>query len=223
MTGVQTCALPICLRLTCLLTVPCAIGLWFFAEPIISLLYQRHRFTFHDMQQTAAALQFYTIGLVAYSGIKVLAPSFYALDRRHAPMMVSFFSIATNYFLNQFFTFRLGFGHRGLALSVGIVAAINFVILYGMMMRHLRGLETRLLFLTLGKLAVGGAVLALVCRASQTWWLSDLEHMAFLPKLIAVFITIGVAAALFFATAYLLKIDEIHDVTGMIRKKLRRN
>ncbi len=210
------------IRLACLLTIPCAIGLWFFSEPIISLIFQRRRFTFADTQQTAAALQYYAIGLAAYSGIKVLAPSFYALDKRNAPMMVSFFSIATNYFLNQYFTFHLGFGPRGLALSTGIVAIINFVILYVMMSRHIGGLETRRLFFTLAKIAVAGAVLALVCVASQHWWLADLAHMLFIPKLLAVAVTISFAAALFFASAYFLKIDEVEDVMKILKRRFAR-
>jgi putative peptidoglycan lipid II flippase len=137
-------------------------------------------------------------------------------------MMVSFFSIATNYFLNQYFTFHLGFGHRGLALSTGIVAIINFVILYAMMSRHIGGLETRRLFFTLAKIAVAGAVLALVCVASQHWWLADLAHMLFIPKLLAVAVTISLAAALFFASAYFLKIDEVEDVMKIFKRRFAR-
>ena len=46
-----------------------------------------------------AALRCYAIGLVAYSADKVLAPAFYALDKRHLPMLVSFSSIAVNFCL----------------------------------------------------------------------------------------------------------------------------
>src|SRR5207237_4832354 len=65
-------------------------------------------------RQTAGALQFYAIGLAAYSAVKVLAPAFYALDKRYLPMMVSIFSIVINFGLNWFFMFKLGLGHRGL-------------------------------------------------------------------------------------------------------------
>ena len=210
------------LRLAFLLTIPCAVGLFFFAEPIISLIYQRRAFTFVSTQQTAAALQFYALGLVAYSGIKVIAPAFYALNRRNLPMMVSFFSIATNYFLNQFFTFHLGFGHRGLALSTSLVATLNFAILYYMMARHIDGLETRALLKNIGKLALACIPLALVCVAANKWVFAGLATMALLPKLVAVLGTISVAAAAFGVSVILLRIEEVEDVLTMLKRKLGR-
>ena len=101
------------LRLVLLLTIPSAIGLIILAEPIISLIYQHGRFTAEATRQTASALRFYAIGLAGYSGVKVLAPAFYAINKRNLPMLVSLFSIAVNFGLNWFFRFRLGGGIRG--------------------------------------------------------------------------------------------------------------
>ena len=211
------------IRLAFLLTIPCAVGLICFAEPIISLIFQRGQFTNESMLQTAAALKFYAVGLVAYSSIKVLAPAFYALNQRNMPMLVSFFSIATNYLLNQFFTFHLHFGHRGLALSTSIVAIINFAILYAMMTRHIGGLETRALFKNLGKLLLASVPLALVCLAAQSWLFADLGHMAFLPKAVAVLTVIALAAGVFGLSVAFLKIEEMEDVLQMVRRKLARS
>ena len=80
------------MRLVMLLTIPSAIGLIILAEPIIGLIYQHGRFTGDATMQTAAALRFYAIGLAGYAGVKVLAPAFYALDKRHLPMIVSLIS-----------------------------------------------------------------------------------------------------------------------------------
>src|SRR5205809_1972842 len=98
------------MRLAFLLTIPSAIGLAMLAAPIISVIYQHGRFTPEMTRQTAGALQFYAIGLVSYSAVKVLAPAFYALDKRNLPMVVSLFSIGLNAALNWFFTFRLELG-----------------------------------------------------------------------------------------------------------------
>src|SRR2546430_13322338 len=100
------------LRLVMLLTIPSAIGLIILADPIISLIYEHGRFTSFATRQTAAALRFYAIGLVGYAAVKVLAPAFYSLDKRHLPMLVSLLSIAVNFGLNWFFAFQLKIGHR---------------------------------------------------------------------------------------------------------------
>src|SRR5947199_3612676 len=152
------------MRLAFLLTIPSAIGLAMLASPIISVIYQHGRFTAEMTQQTAGALQFYAIGLVAYAALKVLTPAFYAVGKRNTPMLVSFLAIGTNLFLNWLFTFRLGWGHRGLSFSTSLVAILNYRFLYALMRRHIRRLETRQMLITIGKLCVAGAAVALAYR-----------------------------------------------------------
>src|SRR5436853_7506607 len=103
------------MRLAFLLTIPSAIGLAMLASPIISVIYQHGRFTAEMTRQTAGALQYYAIGLVSYAVLKVLTPAFYAVGKRNTPMVVSFLAIGATLFRNWLFTFRLGWGHRGLA------------------------------------------------------------------------------------------------------------
>ncbi len=208
------------MRLAFLLTIPCAVGLICFGEPIVSLLFQRGRFDAEATAQTAIALQYYALGLVAYSGIKVLVPAFYAVDKRNLPMLVSFLSIAVNYGLNELFTFHLGFGHKGLALSTSLVALSNFGLLYWLMRRHTRRLETRLMLANLGKVALASLPLVAVCLAARRWYFVDLSAMAFLPKLAGVFVTIGVGMGVFGVAAALLKIDEVDEVLRLVKRKL---
>ncbi len=216
------------LRLAFVLTIPCAVGLMTFAEPIISLLFQRRAFDSVDMLQTAGALRYYAIGLVAYSGIKVLAPAFYAIDKRYTPMMVSFGSILTNLLLNWLLVFPpawLGyssFGHRGLALSTGLVATTNFLVLFLVMRRHAKGLESARIFATLVKLLLGSSLLGAICLAAQHYMFTDLDGMPLLIKTIAVVATIGVAAGVFFVCAWLTGVSEVRDVTAMLRRRFMR-
>jgi putative peptidoglycan lipid II flippase len=208
------------LRLVLLLTIPSAIGLIILAEPIISLIYQHGRFTAEAMRQTASALRFYAIGLVGYSGVKVLAPAFYAINKRNLPMLVSLLSIAVNFGLNWFFRFQLGWGHQGLALSTSAVAITNFLLLYLMMRSHTRHLETSNLLATLLKLMVAGALLALVCFGAQWLFFRSLQDLRIWHKAIGVTITVVVAAAVFFGTAYLLRVAEVEDVVKLVRRRL---
>jgi putative peptidoglycan lipid II flippase len=211
------------MRLAFLLTVPSAIGLAMLASPIISVIYQHGRFTAEMTRQTAGALQFYAIGLVAYSALKVLTPAFYAIGKRNTPMVVSFLAIGTNLFLNWLFTFRLGWGHRGLAFSTSIVATINFLLLYALMWRETRGLESRHLLVGLAKICLAGLLLALICSVANYCWLDRWEALRFVEKLSVLFGTIIVSATAFFAAAFLLHIDEVRNLFDLVKCRIARS
>ena len=210
------------LRLAFLLTIPATIGLVILAEPIISVLYQHGKFTAYQTVQAAAALRFYAIGLTAYSAMKVLVPAFYALDRRKTPMIVSFIAVGMNLAFNWLFTFRLGWGHRGLALSTGCVAVTNFLLLYALMRRHVRYMHTGLLARMLAKVLLAGLALGAVCWAGEHWLLAQWQVQATAPKALGLLATIATGAAVFFAIAALLRITEVTQVTALVRQSLSR-
>jgi putative peptidoglycan lipid II flippase len=208
------------MRLAFLLTIPSAIGLAMLAAPIISVIYQHGRFTAEMTRETAGALQFYAIGLVSYAVLKVLTPAFYAVGKRNTPMVVSFFAIGANLFLNWLFTFRLGWGHRGLAFSTSLVATINFLLLYALMRRHTRRLETRQTLVGLGKICLAGAALALVCWLANYWWLDAWASLRFFQRLATLLIAIALAAMTFFAVAFWLRVSEVQDIIDVFRRKM---
>jgi putative peptidoglycan lipid II flippase len=207
------------MRLAFLLTIPSAIGLAMLAAPIISVIYQHGRFTAEMTRQTSGALQFYAIGLVSYAVLKVLTPAFYAIGKRNTPMVVSFLAIGANLFLNWLFTFRLGWGHRGLAFSTSLVATINFLLLYALMRRHTRRLETRQTLISLGKICLAGAALALVCWLANYWWLDAWASLRFFQKLATLLIAIALAVITFFAVAFWLRISEVQDIIDVFRRR----
>jgi putative peptidoglycan lipid II flippase len=208
------------LRLAFLLTIPATIGLIILAEPIISVLYQHGKFNAFQTVQAAAALRFYAIGLAAYSAMKVLVPAFYALDRRKTPMIVSFIAVGVNLFFNWLFTFRLGWGHRGLALSTGCVAVTNFLLLYALMRRHVTQLHTGLLVQLLAKVLLAGAALGAVCWLGQHWLLAEWPVQATAAKAFGLLATISCAAIAFFAVTALLRVSEVTHVLALARQKL---
>jgi putative peptidoglycan lipid II flippase len=210
------------MRLALLLTIPSTIGLIMLAEPIISVLYQHGKFNAFQAAQAAGALRFYAVGLAGYAALKVLVNAFYALDRRKTPMLVSFLAVALNLLLNWLFTFRLGWGHRGLAFSTGCIATVNFLLLYALMRRHLHGLESRRMFVLLGKTALAGAALMAVCAASSHWLLAGWETMRFLSKLAALLGTVAVGALVFGACGAALHIEELKELQAAVGRRLRR-
>lgn len=210
------------LRLMFLLTIPSTIGLMMLAEPIISVLYQHGKFDAHEAAQAGGALRFYAIGLAGYAALKVLVNAFYALDRRKTPMFVSFLAVGVNLLFNWIFTFRLHWGHLGLAFSTGCVATSNFFVLYYLMYRQLGGLESRKMFALLWKAGLAGAAMATVCAASMHWVLSDWARLAFLPKAGALAATVMAAGLIFAGCGVALRIEEFNELIGMVRRRLQR-
>ena len=210
------------LRIAFLLTAPATVGLVMLARPILSLLYEHGKFSAHATDQAALALSGYAVGLCAFSGLKILAPAFYAIDRRKTPMYVSFFAIVVNVALNYFFAFRLHLGIRGLSLATGGVALTNFLLLYALMHRATQRLETRRMAATLAKIALASAVLAGVCAAAQHWLLPAWPQFGLALRIASLLGIIAVAGAAFFATAFLLRIEELDDLVALVRRKLAR-
>lgn len=210
------------MRLSFLLTIPATLGLMMLAEPIISVLYQHGKFTAAETAQAAGALRFYAVGLCGYAALKVLVNAFYAVDKRKTPMIISFMAIGTNLLLNWLFTFHLGWGHRGLAFSTGCVASINFVILYALMHRHLKHLETTAMLKLVMKTLVAGAVMAAICWGGQQWLLSNWQTLSFMPKLGALMSIIIVAGGAFFGCALLLHIPELESLMAAVKRRLNR-
>jgi putative peptidoglycan lipid II flippase len=209
------------MRLAFLLTVPCTVGLMMLAEPIVSVLYQHGRFDAHQTSEAAGALRFYAIGLAGYAALKVLVNAFYALDQQRTPMYVSFFAVALNLLLNWTFTRQLGWGHRGLAFSTGCVATCNFVVLYALMHRHLKRLETRRMSTLLAKVALASGALALVCWAAQRWLLQDWPQLPFPVRLAGLLLTIGVAILSFVGCGVALRIEELRELMQALRRRVR--
>ena len=210
------------MRWALLLTLPAMVGLMMLAGPIISVLYQHGKFNAYQAGEAAGALRFYAIGLAGYAALKVLVNAFYALERRKTPMLVSMLAVGLNLLLNWIFTYRLGWGHRGLAFSTGCIATINFLLLYFLMQAQLKGLESRRLLVLLAKIAVAGAALVAVCAASSHWLLADWPHQALLPKIGALALTVVVGSAVFAGCGILLHIEELKELRAALLRRLRR-
>jgi putative peptidoglycan lipid II flippase len=209
------------MRLAVFLTLPSAVGLIVLAQPIIALIYQRGKFHDADTLHTAEALQYYAIGLVGYSCIKVLSPAFYAINRKWTPMMVSFLSIGMNLLLNWLFIFRLGMGHRGLALSTALSATVNFGLLYILMTRVSGSLESRAMISTFVRCLLAALPIGLVGWLAQPW-LAGLIHGSVFLRVGALLLVISGAVSLFLVASLALKIEGFSEFMGIVGRKLRR-
>jgi putative peptidoglycan lipid II flippase len=210
------------IRLAFLMTIPATVGLIVLADPIVSVLYRHGRFTTYQAHETAGALQYYALGLIGYASLKVLVNAFYALDRRMTPMFVSFAAVGLNLLFNWFFTWHLGWRHRGLAFSTACIATTNFIVLFLLMRRELGRFHSGALGSLTLRVGLAAAVMAAVCIASMQWLLPGWEATGFWLRLAWLMGTIVVATAVFAGCATVLKVSELTDITAALKRRLNR-
>lgn len=112
-----------------LLAIPVSVLLWYFAQPICKILYQRGNFTIADTLATSQALKFYSIGIIGLVCTKIFATGFFALKDTKTPMKVSFVTIGVNAICALTFVFVLKLSFKGIALAASVANLANALIL----------------------------------------------------------------------------------------------
>ena len=222
------------IKLVSLLAIPSGCGLIVLSEPIIALIYQRGEFTAFDTNMTAWALIAYSVGLAAYAAIKVVSPAFYALDDGKTPMYISLASILVHVpasfgMMQLLSTVGVspvrpnGFGHAGVALATSIVATVNLVALMWYMRRKIKRINARDIFAALVKISIASVVMSAVAYGSYllltNYFVGD-KHLW--VRLIEAFVPMAFAGIAFLVAAKLLRIEQLEQLIGTVRKKLAR-
>jgi putative peptidoglycan lipid II flippase len=85
------------LRLLFFITVPAMAGLIALREPIINLLFQHGNvWDYTATKKTGQALLFYSLGIWAVVGVRVMTSTFYSLQNTKTPMKVAALGLAVN-------------------------------------------------------------------------------------------------------------------------------
>ena len=106
-----------------LFSLPAAVALWFLADPIIRVLFERGRFTSEDTMRAAGALAAFSVGLPAFVLVKALAPGFFAREDTRTPLYIALAAITANILLQRLFPVRHHARpgrHRACLLAVGL-------------------------------------------------------------------------------------------------------
>jgi putative peptidoglycan lipid II flippase len=209
------------IRMMLMLNVPATIGLVVLARPIVELIYERGAFVPQDTASTALALMCYSPGLLGYSAVKIMSPTFYSMGDARTPVIVSVLSVGANLALNLMLVQVLGF--RGLALGTAIASVFNASMLMVMLSRRLDGIEMRDIatdfFKIVAASAIMGAAAWAVCAALETW----LPGASFMLRLIRVSASIGIAILALLVAARLLRLEDFEAARrGVLSRLVRR-
>lgn len=122
------------LRSILVVAVPASIALIVLAEPLVITLYQRGEFGVDSVAPTASSLQAFSIGLVAFMAIKILASAYFSRQDTRTPVRYGVIAMVSNMVLNLLFILPLH--HVGIALATALAAVINAgLLLHGLLRR----------------------------------------------------------------------------------------
>jgi putative peptidoglycan lipid II flippase len=203
------------------LNLPATVGLIVLAHPIIALIFERGEFSPADTIATAAALQFYAIGLVGYSIVRIISPTFYALGRSRVPVLVSAGSVLVNIALNVTLVQLLGY--RGLALGTSMTAIVNASIQLFWLSREIHGLHGSRIAASFGRVIAATAVMGAATWAAHQVIAGAMPGGSLAMQAIRLFITISIALATLAASAHLLRIPEFAEARQLVLGKLTRS
>ena len=208
------------LGLMLLLNLPATIGLIVLAHPIVAVIFEHGNFTAADTVATAAALQLYAIGLIGYSIVRIISPTFYAVGRSRIPVMVSAGSVLVNIALNVALVRMLGY--RGLALGTSITAILNASVQLFLLRREIHGIEGARIAASFARVVIASTVMGGVTWGVHTAMLGALPGPALTMQLVRLAITIAVSLAALVAVAQLLRIREFAEARDLVLGRLKR-
>ncbi|MGH9220892.1 MAG: murein biosynthesis integral membrane protein MurJ [Vicinamibacterales bacterium] len=208
------------LGLMLFLNVPATVGLIVLARPIVAVIFEHGEFTAADTLATAAALQLYAVGLVGYSVVRIVSPTFYALHRSRVPVMVSAGSVLMNVALNLALVRVMGY--RGLALGTSITAIVNATVQVWLLRREINGLDEARMAASLARVLVAAAVMGAIAVTAQAGlervWPGDSLALQGLRLLITILVSMGTLIA----AAQVLRIREYGEARDLVIGRLRR-
>lgn len=207
------------LRLILFITIPATVALLALRIPILSVLFQRGAFDAAATMQTADALLYYTLGLWAFSVIRIIVSAFYSLQDTRVPMKAAIVALIVNVVLSVVLMYPMK--HGGLALATSIASAVNVIMLGIILKTRIGSYLNREFYNSLGKIGAASLVMwggIMLVEIFIPWKITG----PFDGRLLFLVASISVGMATFFVMSWLLKCSEMVMVIRTIKGKLGR-
>ncbi len=207
------------LRLLFFITVPSMAGLIALREPIVNLLFQRGIFDYNATRGTSEALLFYSIGIWAIVGVRVMTASFYSLHDTKTPVKIAVIAMTANVIFSIILMRFLN--HSGLAFANSIASIINLSLLSFVLRKRLGRIDGRRITRSLLKSSIAATVMAIsgsIIISSDIWKLSGMVGI----KSIYLAGTITTCLLIYTLLSLILRSEELSYVYRVVRSRLNR-
>lgn len=208
------------LRLVFFITFPAMTGLILFRVPIVHLLFEHGEFGRVATLGTATAVLFYSIGLWAFAGIRIVVPVFYSLQDTKTPVKIGLVAVVANIILNL--TLMGPLQHGGLALATSLSAILNFFLLLLILRKRIGRVDGKRILNSHLKILLSSAALLPI-----SWWVNSQEMWLstgnWLLKATLLAIAIAISTISYFLIQALLKSEEFYFISNLIKNRLTKS
>ncbi len=208
------------LRLILLINLPAAAGLAVLAEPITRVLFERGAFTASDTRAMTPVLALSALALPCLAYVSLALRAFYARKDTRTPVAAAACSLAVTVVANLLLMHRLGAAGLALAATLGVVA--QAVWLQCRLDRVHPGLNLRHLLGHILRVTTASSVMAVAVGLTHHAWQSRTPASGLLPDALGLGLGIAVGLTVFAAAAWLLRVEGLDELAGLLRRKLAR-
>ncbi len=204
------------LRLLFFITVPAMAGLIALRGPIINLLFQRGQFDYAATLGTSDALLFYSIGIWAIVGVRIVTATFYSLQDTKTPVKIAVVGMLSNVIFSLLLMGPMK--HSGLALANTLAACINFSLLFYFLRKRLKRIDAKKIITSFLKILVASSAMGVA-----GWMLLQGELWTRSGKLITksayLGLTVMFLAGLYIIFCLILKTDELRSLWNLLLRR----
>lgn len=202
-----------------LITVPATVGMVMLANPIVKVAFQRGEFDSVATFMTAGALVFTSIRMASSSVRTLVNNVYYSMQDTRTPVLIGFLAVATNIVFN--FILIKPMAHKGLALATTISSIVACIVSLYLLRQKIGSFGFLKSIICGTKSLISSAIMGVAVYFTDRVIVNNIGGGT-ISELMALLISAGVGAVVYFIFIYLFKIEEVDWAIGLVKEKLKR-
>jgi len=208
------------LRLVFFISVPSMAGLIILGRMIMQVCFERGAFDSFSTLMTTQALISYSLGLWAFSGIRVIVSAFYAFQDTKTPVKVACVALVANLI---FSLILMGpFKHSGLALALSMASTLQFFLLVVLLKRRMDAWDLEPILKSFGKCIIASMMMGFGIHYLHSSWLVSDPALGIWRLIINLTGLVLVGLIIYFLVARILGCQELRSLLDIFKPFLRK-
>ena len=199
------------INIFCVLMIPITVACVLFRMELVSAVFQRGAFDANSTALTAAVFALYCLGLFFIACNTVISNIFYGHGDTRTPMYISISNLGINVVLNLVLIHL--WGVNGLALATSLSAIVTFFVRLMFAEKHVK-LDNKVMLLTATKVLSATAIACMIPRA--IFWIHPMN------KYFTLIVSAAIGVIVYLMIVRILKVNEINDLVGLLKCKMKR-